>query len=568
MQRIIFTLLFLFTYVFSYSQVLNESEIKVTRKIQEHLISEPQKALKEAIEVSQSKNKVFSLHGKYYIACFHYNQSELQISKNQLINLLHLIDKNKASLSLNQYQDLIGMSVNKLFYNFKNLGEYDLALFYLDKYKEKVQKEKFNELYGLVKVAMGDCINGIPLLKKELKTTPHLKLGVGEKKIMNNKLFADRYNIIGEAYQKYYIQTKNKVFLDSANINFRIAAKMMIQANFYTEYTQALLYMRLGKSAALGEKYTESLYLYRKGAKYPSVKENIRSIQLFDLGMADCFFHLNQIDSSIIYCKKYIKSYQTTKVSKENLLMAYTILTKCYNQKGETKKAYIYANNSLELIQSIEKIKHNSLNFLHNYDLKIIKEEANKIITTKNYFKVIIFGLLIIFILVAYSYYRYYKKQKQKHYRFLKIIQNNKENKTPLQVKPTTVKLENHSKQSIDKELIEKLTSGLKKLEQKELFLDPNFKLSLVAKKLNTNTAYLSQFFNQVMEKSFSEYTQELRIQYVLQKLIDVPQYRKYTMQAIAEEVGYKDANTFVRVFKKQTGLTPNYYIEKLEKNT
>ena len=66
------------------------------------------------------------------------------------------------------------------------------------------------------------------------------------------------------------------------------------------------------------------------------------------------------------------------------------------------------------------------------------------------------------------------------------------------------------------------------------------------------------------MQKTFSEYTQELRIQYVLKKLIDVPYFRKYTLQAIAEEVGYKDANTFVRVFKKQTGLSPNYYIEKL----
>ena len=67
------------------------------------------------------------------------------------------------------------------------------------------------------------------------------------------------------------------------------------------------------------------------------------------------------------------------------------------------------------------------------------------------------------------------------------------------------------------------------------------------------------------MQKTFSEYTQELRTQYVLKKLIDVPYFRKYTMQAIAEEVGYKDANTFVRVFKKQTGLSPNYYIEKLK---
>ena len=109
------------------------------------------------------------------------------------------------------------------------------------------------------------------------------------------------------------------------------------------------------------------------------------------------------------------------------------------------------------------------------------------------------------------------------------------------------------------------MASGLKKLEQKEAYLDPNFKLAFVAKKLNTNTAYLSQYFNQVMQKSFSEYTQELRIHYVLQKLVDAPYFRKYTLQAIAEEVGYKDANTLVRVFKKQTGLSPNYYIEKLE---
>ena len=137
--------------------------------------------------------------------------------------------------------------------------------------------------------------------------------------------------------------------------------------------------------------------------------------------------------------------------------------------------------------------------------------------------------------------------------------------------RPTVIKnipidtIEEQQKQTIDEDLIEKITVGLNKLELKEAFLDPNFKLAFVAKKLNTNTAYLSQYFNQVIQKTFSEYTQELRIQYVLQKLNDAPYFRKYTLQAIAEEVGYKDANTFVRVFKKQTGLSPNYYIEKLE---
>jgi AraC-like DNA-binding protein len=276
--------------------------------------------------------------------------------------------------------------------------------------------------------------------------------------------------------------------------------------------------------------------------------------------MADCFHHLKQMDSALFYCKKYVEKYQITKVSKENLLMAYNIMTQCYSAKKDTKNAYIFAQKSLELIQSIEGIKNKSLNFLHNYDLNIIREESNQIIASKNHFKIFLWSISVILIVVVFLFYYYYKLQKEKHYRFLKIIQNLKESQTP-----SINSSESQQKQTIDKELIEKLTLGLKKLEQKETFLDPNFKLAFVAKKLNTNTAYLSQYFNQVMQKTFSEYTQELRTQYVLKKLIDVPYFRKYTMQAIAEEVGYKDANTFVRVFKKQTGLSPNYYIEKLK---
>ncbi len=550
-----------------FSQNLNELEIKRTRNIQELLISNPDKAYAEALEISNSKKELFSFFGKYYIANFFYNKSEYTHSKQLLISLINNIEKTDASKSSKVHQDLIGMCVNKLFYIHKNLGEYDLALFYLDKYKKSVPDNHFNEQYGSIKVAMGDYINGIALLKRELKTTPHLKLGVGEKKIMNKKLFADKYNIIGEAYQKYYIQSKKTALLDSANYNFNVAATMMLQDNFYPEYTKALLSMREAKSAALAGNYVKSLSLYRKREKYSIIHDNIRTEQLFDLGMADCFHHLKQVDSALFYCKKYIKNYQTTKVSKENLLMTYNIMTQCYSEKKDNKNAYLYAQKSLELIQSIGGIKNKSLNFLHNYDLNKIKEESDKIIASKNYFKISLFGILIILSSVIYSFYHYHKVQKEKHYRFLKIIQNLKESKTSEISNSQINKIETQPKQIIDDELIEKIALGLKKLEHKETFLDPNFKLAFVAKKLNTNTAYLSQYFNQVIQKTFSEYTQELRIQYVLQKLIDAPHFRKYTLQAIAEEVGYKDANTFVRVFKRQTGLSPNYYIEKL-KNT
>mgnify|MGYP006147709725 FL=1 len=548
-----------------FAQELSESEISRTRSIQENLISNPEKAYAEALEISNSKNELFRFYGKYYVANYFYNKSEFTYSKKLLIILIDSIEKSKMDKSSKVYQDLLGMCVNKLFYIHKNLGEYDMALFYLDKYKTSVPNNHFNEQYGSIKVAMGDYVNGIALLKRELKTSHHLKLGVGEKKVMNKKLFADKYNIIGEAYQKYYIHSKKTVLLDSANHYFNVAATMMLQDNFQPEYTKALLSMREAKSAALAGNYEKSLSLYRKRKKYPIIQDNIRTEQLFDLGMADCFHHLKQVDSALFYCNKYVESYQVTKVSKENLLMTYNIMTQCYNEKNDTKNAYRYAQKSLELIQSIEGIKSKSLNFLHNYDLNKIKEESNKVIASKNYFKISLFGILILFAVVVYSFYYYYKNQKEKHYRFLKIIQDLKESKTSeisiLQID----KIEPQPKQTLDKELIEKIALGLKKLELKETFLDPNFKLAFVAKKLNTNTAYLSQYFNQVMQKTFSEYTQELRIHYVLQKLKDAPYFRKYTLQAIAEEVGYKDANTLVRVFKKQTGLSPNYYIEKLE---
>lgn len=566
MTKFIFSLFLLLSSAITFAQELNELEIKKTRSIQELLISNPEKAYREAQEISTSKNALFSYHGSYYIANYFYNKSELIRAKQLLVALLQSIEKSDLAKSSKGYQDLIGMCVNKLFYIHKNLGEYDLALSYLDKYKKEIPNHHFNEQYGTIKVAMGDYVNGIALLKKELQTSPHLKLGVGEKKVMNKKLFADKNNSIGEAYQKYFLQSKNDIFLDSANYYFNTAAKLMLEDNFYPDYTNALLCMRKAKSAALAGDYVTSLSLYKLRKKYPIIHDNIRTEQLFDLGMADCFHHLKQVDSALFYCNKYVKSYKITKVSKENLLMAYNIMTQCYNEKKDTKKAYLYAKKSLELIQLIEGIKSKSLNFLHDYDVNKIKEESNEIIASKNYFKNFLFSISCVLLIVVLGFYYYYRRQKEKQERFLKIIQTLKESRTTEIKNESIEKIEEQQKQTIDEELIEKIALGLKKLESKDSFLDPNFKLAFVAKKLNTNTAYLSQYFNQVIQKTFSEYTQELRIQYVLQKLNDVSYFRKYTLQAIAEEVGYKDANTFVRVFKKQTGLSPNYYIEKLEK--
>lgn len=561
-----FVVLFLlFAPLLCRAQELTAEETIQTRDIQKLLLTAPEKAYAEAKKLTSSPNQFARYCGDYYIACYFYTKPDYTKSKELLLALLKRIADDPSVNSQENFKVLMGMCVNKLFYLYKNIGEYNQALALITTYKDKIPSDRYQQQLGILKVAMGDYKSGIELLKNDLRTSKHIKLGVAEKKEMNDKLFADRYNEIGEAYQKFYVQTLQIKYLDSADVYFNKAAKLMLKDSLQSDYTQALLCMHKAKSAALKGDYTNALRFYKMRKLYPEILKNLRTAQIFDLGMADCYFHLKQPDSAIFFGKQFIKNYQVTKVSKENLLMVYSLLSQSYSQKKNTKLAYNYANMSLELIKDMDKIKNKSLDFLHNYDVLTIKKESDAILNRRQTFIKIMLGVgLLLVVVIISGYYTYNKKQKQKHKRFLAIIQRLKETKSA-----NFTVLENSFEDSgskiMDDELVQKIQSGLARLEQKEAYLKSDFKLAFVAKKLNTNTAYLSQYFNQVLQKSFTEYTQELRINFVLQKLGDSPQFRNFTLQAIAQEVGYKDATTFVKVFKKQTGLSPNYYIENLQ---
>ncbi|WP_242499181.1 AraC family transcriptional regulator [Flavobacterium sp. 140616W15] len=71
--------------------------------------------------------------------------------------------------------------------------------------------------------------------------------------------------------------------------------------------------------------------------------------------------------------------------------------------------------------------------------------------------------------------------------------------------------------------------------------------------------------FNWRFGKTFSEYSNELKINYVINELIANPKYRKYSTQALAESVGFKNAVSFTKSFSKRTGVTPTQFTKKLE---
>ena len=115
----------------------------------------------------------------------------------------------------------------------------------------------------------------------------------------------------------------------------------------------------------------------------------------------------------------------------------------------------------------------------------------------------------------------------------------------------------------------DKVTEILNKLEQFENqkgFLTLGLTQFSLASKLQTNTKYLSKIINTYKKKNFSTYINDLKIDYILNELIENKKLKNFNIAGIAELAGFKSAESFNSAFTKKTGLKPSYFIKELEK--
>ena len=132
--------------------------------------------------------------------------------------------------------------------------------------------------------------------------------------------------------------------------------------------------------------------------------------------------------------------------------------------------------------------------------------------------------------------------------------------------KSTIQKSGRSDSETIPSEIYKKIASGLEKFEMQNEYLMP---LTLVelAKKLDTNSTYLSKFININTGNNFSQYINKLRIQYIVERLKSDSRLRSFTIEAIAEEIGFGTPQSFSKAFYNETGIFPSYYIKKLNNN-
>ncbi|MGC9355031.1 MAG: helix-turn-helix domain-containing protein, partial [Mariniphaga sp.] len=205
-----------------------------------------------------------------------------------------------------------------------------------------------------------------------------------------------------------------------------------------------------------------------------------------------------------------------------------------------------------------------------NLDYQIQKERiqklslANELEKVKNARQNTIIGGIAFLLLTLITFLIYAQKkytETQRSYREL-VKKNIELDKLFKKLSQTEDKLHLNNGYSIKEE--ENIYLCFKKLLEKEkIYKQPDITLGKLAKKLKTNTSYLSSIINNRFEDSFKSVINHYRINEA-RRLLIFPEYSNFSIEGIAEEVGYKSRSAFYHSFKKITGLTPTQYIENI----
>ncbi len=102
-------------------------------------------------------------------------------------------------------------------------------------------------------------------------------------------------------------------------------------------------------------------------------------------------------------------------------------------------------------------------------------------------------------------------------------------------------------------------------LYKKEIYINPDLSLVILAQKLNTNTSYLSAVINQKYNSNFKTLLNKLRVNKAKEILVN-KEFENYSMEGIANEVGFKSRSGFYQSFKLFTGLTPTQYVANYQR--
>ena len=261
----------------------------------------------------------------------------------------------------------------------------------------------------------------------------------------------------------------------------------------------------------------------------------------------------------------------------------YDYLRKYYEEMEDTKKQLYY----VEQLLRFDSIAHSNYSYITEEIVdkidkpnlieqqKQLKEELAE--TSKISRISYIVGSCCILLLIAEIYRRRYiinqknreKEQLHEYYKekFDVLIKQNNIATSEHQKSLSATEITSEStsdKLGISDDVINALLKALRIFEDKKLFVDADLTATSLAKDFGTNANYLGKIVKFQYQKSFRNYVNDLRLDLALDKLRNDKSFKNYSVQAMANEVGFKNAEPFSKAFKNRTGFYPSEFVNQL----
>ena len=254
-----------------------------------------------------------------------------------------------------------------------------------------------------------------------------------------------------------------------------------------------------------------------------------------------------------------------------------------YIQYSEVYKAL--GNNSLaekyELLwyHSVDSIAQacgaNSLNtvrFLHEIDK--MNEEV-KVLTYKEHTKERILWMVAAFALIAllllvllYISRRRIQEGYQRLYRQnVELLAADEARRHSMEAEPAPVAKYSHNQ--MDEDVMDELWLQIKRVMEtsEDIYHDP-FGVDQLVELLGAKRNYVSQTINTKTCEAFNVMLNEYRIREACRRMNDLENYGNYSVEGIAQSVGYGSRSHFAKLFKAATGIPPSVYMRMCKAGT
>lgn len=492
------------------------------------------------------------------------NESFLQATK--LRAYCKKVKYEEGELSLSMLTTLISYNSG----NYKQvIEESQPALALAEKLKNYIYLSDTYRMKGIAYGEMGFVKECLEELKNSL---------VYADKIERDNNRAYRKSLIYESYANSYDKTgdipkqidyRQKSIRESLKMSKTIPVETNAKyQNLAYQYASlGYVYSNAKKNDSARHYFNEALKIH-ENPKY-DIYINGRATLLSD--MAKFYYDTKEYSKSIKFAKRAEAFEKLTTLPYIRKDIFYSLFSSYVEtQKSDSSKYYIKLYAALN--DSITKIEKESI-------LTPVKQIIeDKETENKSTIKTIAIIATISSLFLIFTGWLFWKRKNKKLYKeYEKLINELKaekiatENNEEISLDSSDILLNEEFNEPKEKtsSIIESTSHAvllkLEKFEKSNRFTKNEVSLTYLANYAGTNTKYLAEIIKQHKGKSFSNYINGLRIKYIAKILYENPKYREYKISHLAELSGFSSREVFATVFKKETGLTPSFYISNLK---